>query len=315
MRARVSLLLPWLLLLAGCARVSTTTTIRGDGSFSRKVVYTVSKQNPAMGAPSDSAGPHMDKPDDYFKLPSAGEAKLVRTEDKNNLIVTATRDLAAGSPPLQDVSLWAEKGKVMATSTVSVRKLANGDIEYVEALHAVSPDPKGQQFTIADLRARVKKAIPDAYQKTEIIDQVTKGVTLNLVHALLGPPEPNLFNLLLSQDATIRRINGLAYTANMATFKSAMPGLTDEQAKAMARALIDILNQDALDQSNATNQASGPGEKSSGNEMTPLTFAVGFEGKIVETNGIIDPLTGEVYWSLLPATLDAGDVQLRVVIH
>jgi hypothetical protein len=306
-----------LLILAGCARVSTTTMLHADGSFSRKVVYTVSKLNSGLGPPAGVEGekPKMEKPEDYFKLPAGSDAKIVRSEDKNSLIVTVTRDMAAGSAPLQDIALWGEKGKLMSTSSVSIRKLADGKLEYVETLHAVSPNPAAKQFTIPDVRARIKKALPEAYQKTEIIDEVTKGVTVNIAHALLGPPEPNIFNLLLTQDSTIRRINSLAFASNTATFKAAIPGITDEQAKTMARTLVGILNQDAVDQSTAASQASSPKESTNGNDMTPLTFAVGFSGTVVETNGIVDPLTGDVYWSLLPATLDLGDVQLRLVVQ
>jgi hypothetical protein len=302
-----------LCLISGCARVATTTAIHADGSFTRKVVYTVSKMT-GMGGPS--AGDAKDKPEDYFKLPVAGPGvKVVRTDGTNGPEVTVTREVAADSQGLQDITLWSEKGKPMATSTVTVRKLSNGQIEYVELLHALTPNPKAQDYAIAELRARIKKSLPAEYQKTEIIDQLTKGVTANLLHALFGPPESNLAGLLANPDVTLRRVNATAFASNKLTFKEAIPALTEEQAAEMSRSLNNILNQDTLNASSAADQASKPKENSSGNEMNPLFFVVSFPGKIVSTNGIIDPVTGEVYWSLLAAALDLGDVQLRVLVQ
>jgi hypothetical protein len=297
-------------LLAGCARVSTSTGIRPDGSFSRKVVYTVSKSE-GLSAPG-SEGEKIE-PGTYFKLPSsAGDVKVARTEDKNNLVVTVTRDVPTGGSPLQDITLWAKKGKVMATSTVSVTKLSDGRIEYVETLHAVEPSAKSQKFMSTDLRAQIKKALPADAQKTELIDKLTQNIMTNLAHALLGPPEPYLLNLAMNPDATARRINGIAFATNVQAFKEALPAISEAEASAMARTLVNLLNTEAVEQNKSAE--SGP---SSGpdNELTPLTFAVSFPGKIVETNGLVDPMTGEVYWSLLPMTLEVGDVKLRLVVQ
>lgn len=300
------------LLLAGCARVNTSTAIHADGSFTRKVVYAVSKMT-GMAPPSDAKA--KDKPEDYFKLPTQGPGvTVVRGEDKNGPTVTVTREVAADSAPLTDISLWGAKGKVMATSTVAVRKLDGGLIEYVETLHSLDPQGKSKQFVIPELRAMVKKALPAEFQTTVTIDKVTLAISINLVHAIAGPPEPLLMNLFVNPDSTIRRINTVAFTANVQTFKELIPSLTDAQSAAMARSLANILNQDTFSQTNAAADASGPKESSGDNEMSPLFFAVSFPGKVVSTNGLTDLVTGEVYWSLLPAALDSGDVQLRVVV-
>src|SRR5689334_16280937 len=138
---RVVLLCFGLLLLCGCARVATTTTIAADGSYSRKTVYTVSKNNMGGGGPETATdAKKKEKPEDFFKMPAG--AKVVKSETKNDLIATVTRDLAPGSPALQDIALYADKGKILATSSVTVRKLPNGDVEYLEMLHAVQPNDK-----------------------------------------------------------------------------------------------------------------------------------------------------------------------------
>lgn len=293
--------------LAGCARVATTTTLHADGSFSRKTVYAVSKLS--GGLPAQSSGPSKDKPEDFFKIP----AGATKSEDKGNLLVTATREVSSGSAPIQDLSLIGDKGKVTSTSTVTVEKLPDGTLRYTEFLHGAAPTSKTQQMAVPDLRARIKKALPEEFQKTELIDGLTHEIMMNLGHALLGPPEPNLFNVMLSPEAAARRINAIAFSANVKSFKGAMPSISDDQAVTMARSLANIINQDAIGGADAVGEA--PKENSDPNALTPLFFSVSFPGKIVETNGIVDPVTGEVYWSLLPPALEFGDVKLTVVVR
>lgn len=308
---RISLLCAVVVLLAGCARVTTTTTLHADGSFTRKNVYTVL---PSMSPGTSEGQKKKENPEDYFKLPAKGPGvDIVRSQEKDKIVATVTREVAAGSPPLPDITLWDDKGKAMATSTVSVTKLSDGRIEYVETLHRLEPPKSVPPLLAADLRARVKKAIPAEYQKTELIDDLTKRITLNLAYAIMGPPEPNFFNLILSPDSTIRRINTLAFTSNVRTFKAAIPSLTDRQASMMARSLVDLLNMDALNADKASPEASSG--NSNENEMTPLFYSIKFPGTVVDTDGLVDPMTGEVYWSLLPMVLDLGDVKLRAVIR
>src|SRR5579862_792826 len=169
-------------LLAGCARVTTTTTLHADGSFSRKVVYTVSKNSGMSGGAQQSK----DKPEDYFKLPAADhEVNVSRSDTTSGISVTVTREVAADSGPLPDIALLSDAGKVMATSSVSVKKLSGGQIEYVETLHSLEPGKTIEQMVIPDLRARVKKAIPAEYQKSDLIDGLTKEVMMNFVRALV----------------------------------------------------------------------------------------------------------------------------------
>ncbi|HVT12652.1 MAG TPA: hypothetical protein VHE55_10325 [Fimbriimonadaceae bacterium] len=296
--------------LAGCARVSTTTTIRADGSFTRKTVYTIMPDTAISGM--TDAKPK--GPADYFKLPAKGPGvDVVQVQDKTNTVVTVTREVPAGAAPLQDIVLLGGKGGVLAASTVAVTKLADGRIEYVETLHRLSPPQSIPDMTTLDLRARVKKALPAEDQRTELIDRLTKLVTINLVHAVMGPPEPNLFNLVFSPDSAARRVNTFAFNANVATFKAEVPNITEAQAAAMARSLVDLLNPSAFDAGKVSQEPKKP--ESDENELMPIFFSIKFPGTVVETDGLTDPMSGEVYWSLLPMVLDLGDVKLRAVVE
>lgn len=307
--------------LAGCARVNTSTTVNADGSYSRKIDLKVSKTTTGMGSAfsamgdSKDAKPPMDKPEDYFQIPKIPGMKLVRSEDKTDSVVTLTRAAAAGAEPVQDIALWAEKGKVLATSTVVVTKLPDGKIEYIETLHTTKVS-KDSKFQFDQLRPRVKKVIPVELQTTENIDRATRAVAASYVHALFGPPEPMVFNMFTSPEVMLRRINSNAFVENSRSFQEIIPSLTEAQADEMARNLAEAMADTIMGETESMSEPKDPKEKSSvENEMTPLTFSVKFPGKVVESNGLLDRMTGEIYWSLLPAGLEMGDVKLRVVIQ
>jgi hypothetical protein len=119
-------------------------------------------------------------------------------------------------------------------------------------------------------------------------------------------------SLLLNVDGATRRLNGIAYLANLQSFKEAVPGISDAEASEMSKSLTNLLNSEALDPGSNSPSESTPGGDAG---LTPLTFAVSFPGKVVETNGLVDPMTGEVYWSLLPLSLELADVKLRLVVQ
>jgi hypothetical protein len=302
------------LALAGCARVSTETTLNSDGSYSRKIDFKMSKTAAMSGLSGggDAESTNEKKVEDYFKIPSGAGLKVTRKDTDSDSVVTVVRTGAAGADPVQDIALWADKGKILATSTVVVNKLPDGRLEYVEVLH--STQLAKDLPLIKELRPQVKKAIPASHQTTEVIDKVTREVAMNLTRALFGPPEPTLFSIFSNPELALRRINIIAYNANVRTLQDA--GLTEAEAKDAAKTLAQSLTDEVMNQSRKMEpqQQSAPEQKSSDNEMTPMTFSLKFPGQIVESNGLFDPLTGEVYWSLMPAGLEAGDVKLRVVV-
>jgi hypothetical protein len=196
-----------------------------------------------------------------------------------------------------------------------VNKLADGRLEYVETLHSAQPD-EDHPFAVEELRPRVKKVIPAAYQTTEVIDKLTQQVAVNYIHAVFGPPEPALLNLFTSPEAVLRRVNTFAFTENTRSFREVIPSLTESQAQDVSRELAQVMSESILDQTDMMNQKK-PDEKKNSNDnaMTSLMFSVKFPGRVVESNGIFDPVTGEVYWSLLPAGLEVGDAKLRLVVQ
>lgn len=300
-----------LFVIAGCARVAVTTKIEPDGSFTRKIRYAVKKGGDGLS----QSGPQT--VEDAFRLPTGSTVTVTKKTEKDELIAEATQSIAAGTGALKDLVILSEKKAPLVESSVTVRKLADGKLEYVEHLHWIGAIPPGTDMEMpAEIRAIIKKSLPERFVKTEIIDGVRHDLMLAMVHALFGPSQPMFFDLLTNTDSAERRLIGQVAPQLIASMKTRMPDLTDDEALAVARSIAGALKLSdfAKDKANAAQPGGNPdSKKSDSGEMTPMTFVVGFPGKIVESNGITDPLSGEVYWSLYPPSLQLGDVDLRVV--
>lgn len=48
-------------------------------------------------------------------------------------------------------------------------------------------------------------------------------------------------------------------------------------------------------------------------ELVSMTFVVRLPGRVVESNGEVDPYSGEVFWSMYSMAPAIGDVELRAV--
>lgn len=301
-------------LLTGCARVTATTSLHSDGSYDRHVVFVVTKMNGM--APGDASVKGPQKPEDFFKLPTASAGnKVAKAEDKEGINITLDRTALSGSAPVQDITLLTDKGQPLATSSVSVTKLPDGKLEYVETLHWVAAKEPTPDFAASGLRANVKQALPESYRTTEIIDALTTRIAMNVLHAVAGPPNPAFFDVISNRDMAIRKITANMFEPNIQSIQEIAKGISEADARAAARTFSNILNLDSFDADKAKEGPEGAKPNSQTNSMTPLLFEVSFSGRVVETDGIIDPVTGHVYWSLYPFAVQPEDVRLRAVIQ
>src|SRR5258708_5866487 len=88
-------------LAGGCARSSVTSTVKADGSWTRKVVF--------HGAPDDAGAPSFGtKLEDAFTLPSGVGWKIKREKKEDEVIVTAEREMQAGETLKKDITLLGD---------------------------------------------------------------------------------------------------------------------------------------------------------------------------------------------------------------
>jgi len=310
---------------AGCSRVSTLTTLRADGGYRRQSVYTLSATS-GMAELGDMASSAKDATfESAFSISKAG-ASVTKGNDGDDKQMTVARNMTAGAPPLTDVVLLDEKKKPAMTSTVTVRRLPTGELQYDERLKWLGSDATQQVAQIPRLREAIKAILPDRLKGSKAtVDRVAMGLTKSMMHTALGPPYPLLFDFMVNPDAAKLRASGTIMNIIDSELKADVPEMNEIERAAGSRALISFADpkkmagpgSDPTSLLGGTLPKGSDGKGSGGNNvsMTALLFEVAFPGKVVATNGLVDPVSGHVYWSLYAMAAGLGEVDLHLVVR
>ncbi len=298
---RLCLLFSLLPLALACARSSSTTVVAEDGSWSRTLKFTIAKDG-MMGEPG--------KFEDTFILPAGPQWKTTKVTEKDNMIFTAIRHAKLGESISKDLQI-VEKGKVVCTNEVKVTQIAPGRYEYLETIKYVGaekPDIAGPKKELIPL---LKKCLP-ADTSDALLDTIAGEFFVGAWRMIWGPTEPMLGLLMSSPDLAERRLKS--------KFGKVMDGLLlkhlgdklDANSRLTAiRALVKELDSEKVmrGEKDKKKEESGGGNDS----MVSVFSAVQLPGRIVESNGESDEISGEVFWAFYPESAQIGDVVLRAV--
>ena len=289
---------------AGCNRVSTFTTINANGGFQEKISFKLG-QVPSLYI---KAEPTVEK---EFNFDRAGTT-VVHSEEKTAQVLTVQRNRSAGTAPYQDFQLLSDKGKVILTSKVSVHRALSGDISYDVKIKWMGSSEPGLAMIDADWRAAITKALPPRYRINKpVIDRVSRGIGLSLTRFLMGPPYPEAPGLIGNPDAVKLRFDGTFHQMIQSELDSDAPGLSPSERSLVVKTFMHLIDAGKYE----SDQESKQDKAGESRGLTPLLYEVAFPGKIVETNGLTNPVTGHVYWSLYAASASLGDIHLHLVVR
>lgn len=300
--------LPLLILVAaGCARVSSETKLNPDGSFTRTVTYTVSKGN--LGGSQTSTI------DSAFNVPvESNGVTVTKKETAESSSVIVSRSVPAGSAPLKDIVVKDNKGVVELASQVSVSKLPDGNLEYTETLHWTGAGSFKTPPIDADLRAQIKKSMPERYQKTDLIDNVVRHVMASIVRVFFGAPDPLILGMM-NVDVLQYKMKARLYKGLTQEFQADLPGITADETHKMIESMAQAIDVQKMAQDKMPDPTKqDPSKGNSREAAATLTFAVDYPGKVVKTNGIVDEADGVVFWSLLDFAVEFEDVKLEAEV-
>ena len=337
--AKVALLLCALALLsAGCAHESALTTVHANGSWTRKTVYTMSESDATMGMKSAKQLALQD----IFTPPAGPGWKVVRTKTGDKppqIVVTAIKEAGPAETISGDLTVKNAPAKgqpaIRVVNSASVQPAGPGRWRYTETFHWVGAKPKIEKDMSPLLGRSVKKSLPKALATDANVRALSLNLERTLWRTLFSPPEPLLLdfydNLVpitgLSdpneRESTLtRRLGPGIEAALLETFGARMsPDLRHQCAVRLVRQITsDTGAQAGKSDTMGGSAGSSPStdkatESFGGMYPVAITVVVKMPGRVIETNGLVDDLLGEVYWTLYPQAALGRDITLRVVFE
>lgn len=307
-----------LLALCGCARSLVKTTINADGSWSRSLKFTAArhdKPNTMGGGPSLQ---------EAFVLPQGTPWKTRTDKDKDDVSFYADVSLRPGQTQSQDVVVRSKKGLPVLVNEATVRETTPGVWEYRETLHWKGTPDQTTPLNDPAALENFKRALPPTLATDANAKAIAAGLMPAVWQALWGPPEPLVSQLLThpdfgqnmlemrlgkSLDDTLQAKFGDKLTAAQrvdveqtlfASFASTVK-MQGQSAGGGDAGPLDVPPADGA-----------PAKEKDDVQAAALTFVVKVPGKIIATNGEVNPITQEVFWGLYPQAAQLSDVTLTV---
>lgn len=293
-----------LALLAGCGRARVTTEIHPDGSWVRTVTLTGNEKKEGQMTPSL---------EEVFAVPAGADWKTKRDKKGEEVVLTATRTLAAGAVSKGDLAIQGgEPGKLDLTTEGTVTRAGPKRFEYKETIRWTGDKPKDfGNVKPADL-AEIKAALP-APLSTDANAQALaeKGAAL-MIPLLFGPGDPLLALGIMHPDLAERRASQMMGVVLLKALEEQFGDkLKPEQRRAVARKLIEK----GLSNSKPSqpDPSAGPPDKGGKGSFVPLMFVLKVPGRVISSNGQVDELTGEVYWAMFPEAAVLKELTLTAI--
>lgn len=283
----------------GCARTSASTEVKEDGSWTRTVKLIIQKED-MMGQPS--------KFEDTFVLPTGAGWKTSRTVEKDNAVYTAIREAKLGETISKDIQI-VEKGKVVAVNEVKVTQVAPGRFEYLETLTYLGSKKPLLDAPRKELLPVLNKHIPEASQAS--LEAMADEFFAAVWRMIFGPSEPMLPSLMFAPELAERKLKAKFGKIVDGILVQHAPSMGANQRLEAVRAMVKELDAEKVvsGEKDKKKEESGGGNDS----LVSMFTSVKLPGRIVESNGELDEVAGEVYWSFFPESAQVGDVVLRAV--
>jgi hypothetical protein len=319
--------------LAGCAHETATTTVRANGGWTRKAVFTIAQSD------NDKATKKLALRDVFTPPSGAGWKVEQKTtgEKPPQITVTAIKQALPGETITGDLTVKsaAAKGSLPArvVNEATVRSAGPGRWLYTETFRWTGSRPAIGKDMAPLLGQSLKSALPAPFATDASVRELGPRLQRALWTTLFSPPEPllldfydNLLPVPILSDpdertgVMIRRLGPGIDAALLQTFGARMtPEQRHETAINIATRIASYTGEQAGTGSKMGGTAgSSPGTDSASESfggMVPvaITLVVKMPGRVVETNGVVDDITGEVYWTLYPQAALDHDVTLRAV--
>ncbi|MBL8060968.1 MAG: hypothetical protein JNK63_09670 [Chthonomonas sp.] len=283
--------------LSGCRQTSSMTEVRENGTFSRSVKF----------AAIDVDETSKLKIDDVFVIPK-GNGWTSVPQTAGSATGGTTIEMRNAFPFGQEVTDLGLKlkGKIVLVNKVKVTEPTPGNYEYRETFTWSGDAPK------EDRSEKLAELVEDFFKGNDKVtkaqkDEFAKEGEARLLTFIFGPPEPHLSLALSSPEFFIRKARA---TLGPKLIEAAERIFGDALDLAGRRKLVAHIMDPDFAAENAPAPADPTTEEESDDQPTTLTMVVKMPGTITETNGLIDPISGEVYWTMHREAAERGEVTI-----
>lgn len=334
-------LLSLLIMTSGCGRMQVANEVRLDGSFTRSLMFKEPVPE-AAGEAGDSPAAAMmgsGKPEDYLILPTGPEWKTTRTKRGDEVLVTVSRTVAPGAvlkddigirkypkennptgeaPPADPQTPKPDPNVTVLSNAVRVRELPGNKLEYEEVIRWRGELPKDLSSPDDAVLNDLKKTLPTNLATDEkAVQRVASDIQISIWRMMFGPGEPLLPLLLANPDVAEYKLKGrLRRTLDQSLEEHFGNRLTPQQRIALVAQLADKAGDASIDKTEeASANPPGAGSEDTNGMGAPISLFLRLKmpGKVLSTNGEIDPYTGEVLWSMYSWAAGVGEVTLSAV--
>lgn len=301
MRTSILLFFCLSVLLVGCSRATTDSVISKDGSWTRTVKLTVQKM------PGD---PESNSFADTFGTPLGSDWKSKVEFKGEDRTTTFSRKVATGNEVLTDV-IVREKGQTTYKNFVTIRSLGGNKYEYLEKFVATQVKPSETEAAIVKLVEVLNAQLPPDLLSKQEVQKVSRECFRSLIASIFGPDEHLIGVMLLSGAGGEKRLKARFYE----TLDRSLSGALGDRLSSEKRQQLIVRVTQTLDEDTLLGKQKKSAKEGDSNGMVGLSSSVSFPGKLIETNGRIFPLTGEVYWDYSTLSADFEPIELRAVFQ
>ena len=327
------------LVLGGCAQSSVQTVVRRDGTWTRDIEWSSNKLGPDAfrldNGSGKSSASSSSQPDlgETFQFPDKKLWNVTSGYLEEKKVYRAQRKFRLGETSRGEVAVLGKvKGKkqVLLSNEATMKKVGPGLWQYREVLRwkasqtaeeAINQLPIGTLKT-TDLALAVKKALPPELATPQNVRELTVSVQKAVLQSLLGPPRPYL-TLILLRDATAAQDWMVQYGRKVDAILLARFGdkMSSQQRYQTTRKILVPMAQSIADEKKKrlsptpvkNEKDKKDKDKKSSVEISDsvvLNFRLNLPGKLVSSNGVVNPYTGTISWSLYPQAVLIGEVVL-----
>ncbi len=297
--------------VAGCATVSTETTINEDGSFERRVAVSIMSQEGLPGAESAD-------PADMVRFNDADAWNTVSSKKDDSMVLTASRSFSAGTGSVSQYTL-VKDGNQFLECVVSVVKRPDGLIEYTET-YTWTGDSQDGPVQFGEMSGVFTEHLAPLGADDAAVEEVMRDTVSRLWPQLFGPDDTLMIQAITGMQLVVRKLRRAMGAALYAAVIEKL-GASDAAVVAVRAIMAEVLMDDIFDTSTPDMAdplqtepvVEGEDDESDDGDMVGLSTAVRGPGTLVETNGDYDLIAGEVIWTFYAQAAIMRPVILKAV--